>query len=172
MQPPIQNPATEHLLMKERITGRVRSSPAPTLRCSSILFMGVRYSGGNTLINVLWAFGANSVCVTRCVAHYTPSCGPPFIRDRVVNEEIGERANENHLWGLPTVRLREVLIHRHLPRLQPVPPRNNTEQRIAVSAARRTGRTAFPRAPRLTHLGRNFDALSQLLQPHITSSST
>ena len=53
MQPPIQNPATERLLMKERITGRMRSSPAPTLRCSPILLMGERYSGGNALITDL-----------------------------------------------------------------------------------------------------------------------
>ena len=50
MQPPIQNPATERLLMKERISGRVRSSPATTLRRGSMLLMTKRNTCGGTLI--------------------------------------------------------------------------------------------------------------------------
>ena len=119
---------------------------------------------------VLRSLGGDAKHVLRVVVHDLPSDGSPFVCDGVVDEKVRQGTNENHLGRLPPVRLPEVLVLRHLPRLQPVPSWNNAEQRIAISTTGTYGATALPSTPRLPHFRCNFDTLSQLLQPHTTSN--
>ena len=104
-------------------------------------------------MNILRVFGANAVRVLWRVSHYVPCFLPVLVGDGVVEEEIADWAHEDHLRGLPAVRLAfKIFVYCHLPGFEVVPSRNDALGGVAIFAARRCGYTSFPAAPALAHL--------------------